>query len=672
MKKILSVTALCLAAVLAISSCEKQIVNDRPSVKTVTFDATLNQTKAVFGALSGGAYPTTWTAADQSAGAKISLNYASAKDAEVAANGATATLTAEIADDATGNYTFYALSPKSAYVSVRSTYSSWTLNIPSSQTPGTGTPDEAAMVLAAKSAHFTAFPTSVPLAFSHVTAYLKLSVNNLAMQADETLESISLTFATPVAGRWYYYPETGSVTANSASSTINLSTSATSDIFVALAPVASADLGGTKLDVTIASNKANTYSKSFTLPATAELVSGAVNSLALNFSGVSATAPEVYNLVTSTDQITDGAVVIIAATDADYAISTTQNSSNRAAAVITKSGTTVTSPAADVEIFTLEAGTKASSIAFKTHDGQYIYGGGASNNYMKTQSNLDANASFTISIASGVSTLLCVGTGQHMSYNPNGGNPLFSCYKSASTIENMVALYVKEGSGTGNKLIVPVLATPANLEAISVGNDVTVAWDAVANADRYLVTCTGQANQTVTTTDADFTGLADGNYTITVQAISDNHTLYLDSEVATTSVTVGSSTTPSPVTMNVFANQATKTGSGATETVTWTSGDITVSAVRNEETNTQFRNTDADHTRFYKGWTVSVSSASNSISSIEFTCTATSYATDLAGAIGSAATASGSIVTVSGVADSSLSCTMTAQVRISQIKVIYQ
>lgn len=53
--------------------------------------------------------------------------------------------------------------------------------------------------------------------------------------------------------------------------------------------------------------------------------------------------------------------------------------------------------------------------------------------------------------------------------------------------------------------------------------DLTVSWDAVTNADRYVVECGSDLEQTVVgATTCTFKGLAPGNYTVTVTAESDN------------------------------------------------------------------------------------------------------------------------------------------------------
>ena len=75
---------------------------------------------------------------------------------------------------------------------------------------------------------------------------------------------------------------------------------------------------------------------------------------------------------------------------------------------------------------------------------------------------------------------------------------------------------------------------------------------------------------------------------------------------------------PDPIIVNTYSNKASVTGSDASQTATWTNGDITVSAVKNSSS-TAFRSSDTDHTRFYAKWTINVASATYTIKKIEFT-----------------------------------------------------
>ncbi|MBR1957982.1 MAG: hypothetical protein IKA28_03160, partial [Tidjanibacter sp.] len=102
-------------------------------------------------------------------------------------------------------------------------------------------------------------------------------------------------------------------------------------------------------------------------------------------------------------------------------------------------------------------------------------------------------------------------------------------------ITGMTITYLSAGGGEGGDTpVVETLATPTGVEAIAVGKDVTIAWDEVANATSYYVTC-GTQNATVTATEADFTmDDYDITYEISVVAKADG---YNDSVAATTTVT---------------------------------------------------------------------------------------------------------------------------------------
>ena len=88
------------------------------------------------------------------------------------------------------------------------------------------------------------------------------------------------------------------------------------------------------------------------------------------------------------------------------------------------------------------------------------------------------------------------------------------------------------GGEGGDTPVVETLATPTNVEAIAVGKDVTIAWDEVANATSYYVTC-GTQNANVTDCTADFTMDDYGTYEISVVAKAEG---YNDSVAATSSV----------------------------------------------------------------------------------------------------------------------------------------
>lgn len=79
------------------------------------------------------------------------------------------------------------------------------------------------------------------------------------------------------------------------------------------------------------------------------------------------------------------------------------------------------------------------------------------------------------------------------------------------------------------------VAAPTNVDASASGTTITVIWDDAidANIDHYLVTLSGTADdsQTVSVGEEgyEFTGLSDGTYSISVEAVPSNTTLYLNS-----------------------------------------------------------------------------------------------------------------------------------------------
>lgn len=193
---------------------------------------------------------------------------------------------------------------------------------------------------------------------------------------------------------------------------------------------------------------------------------------------------EVYTLVTDASTLKIGDKIIIAAATADFAISTTQNKSNRGQAAVTKKNKTIVNPGNDVQVFTLEAGTKSdtyATYAFNTGSG-YIYAASSSANQLKTQQTNNDNGSWTIyCTAEGVATIKAQGknTRNLLKYNndTNTGK-VFSCYSSG---QSDVAIY-SDGKGTGSVPTPPVIK--AESTSVSLNHD--------DETDHYMtVTITG-------------------------------------------------------------------------------------------------------------------------------------------------------------------------------------
>ncbi|MCQ2307698.1 MAG: InlB B-repeat-containing protein [Bacteroidales bacterium] len=146
-----------------------------------------------------------------------------------------------------------------------------------------------------------------------------------------------------------------------------------------------------------------------------------------------------WNLVTDASTLTVGDQIIIASSQKDYAMSTIQNTNNRGQAEIVKTDDQCTLTA-DVQIITLHKGTLPNTFALFVGDG-YLYAASSTSNYLKTQTEVDANGSFVIDIdEDGVATMMAQGENTHNNLRYYSG--LFSCYANT---EGNVCLYKKTG-----------------------------------------------------------------------------------------------------------------------------------------------------------------------------------------------------------------------------------
>lgn len=197
-----------------------------------------------------------------------------------------------------------------------------------------------------------------------------------------------------------------------------------------------------------------------------------------------------YELVTDASQLSVGDKIIIAntaTTGSGYAISTTQNSNNRAATSVTISNNKIT-PDNSVQIITLEK--DGDNWLFNVGNG-YLYAASSSSNHLKTEATPDANgnAEATISISNNTATIEFQGTNTHNLLKYNSGSTIFSCYASG---QSPVYIYKK------------VEAAPQASEVYIIGQVNGNDWDASeglkmtysSNNDNYIadIYCTGVNN----------------------------------------------------------------------------------------------------------------------------------------------------------------------------------
>lgn len=155
----------------------------------------------------------------------------------------------------------------------------------------------------------------------------------------------------------------------------------------------------------------------------------------------------VFTLVEDISQLAVGDQIIIVGTNTtdsnSYALSTDQKTNNRGQVEIKIDNKTITVTSADVQIITVEAGTKDNTFAFNVGNG-YLYAASSSNNYLKTQTNLSDNSSWSVAIAvDGTATIKAQGTYTRnwLRYNKSSG--LFACYSSG---QDDVVIYKLNGT----------------------------------------------------------------------------------------------------------------------------------------------------------------------------------------------------------------------------------
>ena len=317
MEKIFRTTLAVLLALAAITGCRnaEQDVPDASSGKTVRFHAGTAGTRTAFDEAVDGVYQTRWTSNDSEV--LLSLNYGKAEPSAVtpSADGKTASFAASFdAAAATSPYTFYAVSPASAARAISPSRSAWSVYIAAEQTPSALSVDEAAQLLVAKSAATATIPDDVDLHFSHLTAYGRITLKNLAL-GDATVHKAELIFSTPVVGEWYW-GEDGTLTSNGASHTITLHTDASGDLWFACAPV---DVSGATMTLTVYTDQGS-LTRAVTFPEGRQFTSGKVARFSVDMAGIEIRREESFYAVLDKSSLRAGDKLLIVNASGTYAL----------------------------------------------------------------------------------------------------------------------------------------------------------------------------------------------------------------------------------------------------------------------------------------------------------------------------------------------------------------
>ena len=554
--------------------------------------------------------------------------------------------------------------------------------VPAEQTPCANSVDPAAHILAGKAD----FAENVNMTFNHVVAYGKMTIKNFAGAIDK----VEITASEPLAGTscYYYYAgdNEGKLTNTkdyTYTVTLNPKNVVDNVFWFGCAPV---DLSEGTLTVKVYSGE-DTYTKELDITGKTDkngenikfqFQQGHVASFGVDMTGIEADVKEevvdptqlAYKLVTDVNDLKVGDYVIIAAKAYNYALSTDQKSNNRGQCPITKSGDYAIL-GDDVQYLTLKEGTVDGTFAFYTGSG-YLYAASSSANYLKTQTNNDANSSWTISITNGTASVVANGSNSRKVMQYNDSSSLFACYSSAS--QKAVAIY-KGVDASG--IVAEKLSSPEfdedkfKLNAKSI----TLVWNEDKNAQKYVVSYDDVQKET-TANEITISELEpEHEYTFSVTAIGDG-VFYSDSDtVSVTASTIAENTTLVETTETLsFANKAQRTSFSTTQQIWEQNGIIFTNKKASSSTNVADY---ANPVRLYQGSSVTVDVEEGSISKIVFDCNSTTYANTVKTSMG---TVSGASVEVSSdkvtvifatPVESHTIATLNAQVRLDSISVTF-
>ena len=293
-----------ISLVLGLASCgqreaeqaQKAPVQEQEKEYRVHFTTGTVETKTTFGdAVDDGAghvtYPAYWTANDRSV--MISLNYEQAVTAGVDADKTDgdghiirASFDASFTGiEASNPYRFYLVSPASAFMWPSATRSGVSFFVPGTQKPTAASVDEAAQILVARSDAYTAMPEAVEVDFDHITAYGKLTLNNVNPGTGVSVESVTLWSENQsIAGSWYYKFSDGSIQEKEPSGSLEINTEninvvAGDPIWFACAP---AGLGGKPLKIAVNLSNGKALVRTITLNSTVNFAAGKIIRFSVN------------------------------------------------------------------------------------------------------------------------------------------------------------------------------------------------------------------------------------------------------------------------------------------------------------------------------------------------------------------------------------------------------
>ena len=188
-----------------------------------------------------------------------------------------------------------------------------------------------------------------------------------------------------------------------------------------------------------------------------------------------------YYKVTSDSQLIAGRTYLIVNTDANKALSTTQNNNNRGATSVSITGDTIFSISDEVCTLTLgetEEGYWTLFDAQWDSNGGYLYAASSSNNHLRTQAALSDNGKWTITINDDYTAdIVAQGANTRNILRYNNGSTIFSCYASG---QQAVTLFIRSEEYTHHSS--ETIANIFYFDKHTVKDDVTLTVSGNANS----------------------------------------------------------------------------------------------------------------------------------------------------------------------------------------------
>ena len=478
MKKVFNSLFVIIAAMVTFAGCAKQ-ETDAPATsetKTVQFFANSIETKTEFGTPDNGVYPTLWSAGDM---VDVSVNFTqqkSSSEVECSDDFKSARFEVDLSGtEVESPYTFYSVSPVDRLREISSQNKRFYVEILSEQTPLPTSVDRNAQLLFAKSSTTEEMPSSVELTYHHLTAYGKFSLTNLAA---ESVSSIKLQAEFDIAGKWDYFVEDGSfkVRSGNGSKSITLTTSSTTDIWFACAPV---DVTGKTMTLTVTTEKGSNFVKVLNFPADKErkFEAGKISKFIVDMTGITAGGTEepeqpgettaYYEKVTSAPTDWSGKYLLVNETAAKAlsAISTTSTKYGLGTDVTISNEKIIATDALSACQVEISKATVNSDAYVMMFGGKYLTW--TSGNSLNVATSESANTNWIITLSDGNAVIKNSNDNtRQIFWNPQ--SPRFACYNKDG--QSAVQLYVLVDSNEGGS---ETPEEPKTLVSIAVADQTT-------------------------------------------------------------------------------------------------------------------------------------------------------------------------------------------------------